>query len=231
MEASAQTQTLPGESRGGKIARRIAISVATAIALINVLGGIALVAVHLIVRDDDGYYSTGTETFETDAHAIAVKDIDLSGDRGGLDVDDLSAAIRIQIESEAGESAFVGIAAREDLESYLAGSAYTVVDDFGDGPPSYDQVDGSARPGLPASQDIWVAASQGSGRQTVEWEADAGQWAAVAMNSDAAKALEIEASSGVKVGWLHWVGIGLLVFGAGVGAATWLIASGTKRGR
>ncbi|HYH62733.1 MAG TPA: hypothetical protein VD766_12770 [Solirubrobacterales bacterium] len=229
MEASAQTQTLPGASRGGKVARRIAISIATAIALINVLGGIALIAVHLVVRDDDGYYSTGTEEFATDTRAIAVKDIDLSGQRGDLDIEDLSAAIRIQVESSTGEPAFVGIAPREDIDSYLAGSAYTVVDDFGNGPPSYDQVDGAGRPALPSSQDIWAASSQGAGQQSVEWEAEIGEWAAVAMNADAAKGLEVEASSGVKIGWLHWVGLGLIVFGAAIGGVTWLIARDTRR--
>ena len=229
METTANTQTLQSTSKGGRVARRIAISVATFIALINVLGGIALVTVHLVVRDDDGYYSIGSEEFVTDASAIAVDDIDLSGNRGSFDIEDLSADIRIEVESSASKPAFVGIAPRDDLDAYLADSAYTVVEDFGDGAPDYDQIRGSSRPAPPASLDIWVEQSRGSGTQAVEWEAEVGEWAAVAMNADGSSGLEIDASTGVGVGWLHWVGLGLIVFGMAVGVTTWVVAKGTGR--
>jgi hypothetical protein len=229
METTANTQTLPNASRGGGVGRRIAIAIATFIALVNILGGLALIAVHLVVRDEDGFYSIGTEEFATDAHAIAVDDIDLSGNRGSLDIEDVSTDIRIEVESSTDRRAFVGIAPRDDLDTYLRGSAYTVVEDFGDGAPTYDQVTGSARPAPPSSKDIWVAQSEGSGTQAVEWEAEVGEWAAVAMNADASNGLEVEAETGVGIGWLHWVGLGLIVFGAAVGATTWLIAKGTRR--
>jgi hypothetical protein len=74
-----------------------------------------------------------------------------------------------------------------------------------------------------------VAESEGSGLQAVDWDLEAGQWAAVAMNADAAKGLEVEASTGVGIGWLHWVGLGLVLFGALVGAVTWLLTSKTRR--
>jgi hypothetical protein len=47
----------------------------------------------------------------------------------------------------------------------------------------------------------------------LNWDADFGRWSAVVMNSDGSRGIEVQADAGVKIGWVIWVGIGLLIVG------------------
>ena len=214
-EQPAERPDPPSRSGGGagRVVGLVLGILAAIVGVVAFLGGLALIGLHLFERDDDGYYATETETLATDTRALAVDDLDFGGE-SGIDVGDLSATVRLEATSASPDPVFIGIASRTDADRYLNGAGHTVVTDFGlDGEPEYEEVNGTRALDPPAEEDIWVAQSQGDGTQRIEWEADAGRWAAVAMNADASPGLEIDAEAAIKVGWLHWVGIGLVLFG------------------
>jgi hypothetical protein len=225
--------TVPASpQRADKTGRGIAIGFTSLLGLFGVmltLGGAALIGVHAFARDDDGYYSTETEQLVSDGYAVSTAELDLAGDGNGFGVEDLGASLRVNATSNTNEPLFIGIASQDDAERYLAESNHSVVSDFGKGGADYDQVSGTDRPGQPASQDIWVASSEGTGEQRVQWEPDNGRWAVVAMNADASQGVDLEVDAGAKVSWLIWVGIGLSIIGLGIsGLAGFVISKLTR---
>jgi hypothetical protein len=219
--------------RSDKTGRNIGIGLTSMLGLFGVLitlGGAALIGVHAFARDDDGYYSTETEQLVSDGYAVSTAELDLAGDGDGFGVEDLGASLRVNATASTDEPLFIGIASQDDAERYLAGADHSVVTDFGHGGPEYDQVSGSDRLAAPASQDIWVASSEGTGEQRVQWEPDNGRWAAVAMNADASRGVDVDVDAGAKVSWLIWLGIGLAAFGLGIsGLAGFVISKLARR--
>ena len=65
----------------------------------------------------------------------------------------------------------------------------------------------------PREQDFWVAKSEGAGEQALTWDAEFGRWTVVVMNADAARGIDVEADTGVKLDWATWAGLGSLVVG------------------
>jgi hypothetical protein len=55
---------------------------------------------------------------------------------------------------------------------------------------------GHAVPAAPVSMTFWVAHVAGTGTQTLDWAAPAGNWVIVAMNRDAAAGLTVRADAG-----------------------------------
>jgi hypothetical protein len=220
---SSDTTTIqhPAPASGDRVGRGIGIGFTSLLGLFGVLltlGGAALIGVHAFARDSDGFYSTDTEQLASNGYAVTTADVDLNG------IDDLAATMRINATSGTGDPLFIGIASRADAERYLAGADHSVVTDYEDGAASYEQVSGSSRPARPAAQGIWVASSQGTGEQRVEWKADSGHWIAVAMNADASRGVDVDVDAGAKVSWLIWVGIGLAAIGLAItGLAAFVI--------
>jgi hypothetical protein len=179
--------------------------------------GTALVWAHTTQRDVDGFYTTSQERFETTSYAITSDEIDLGGgpsDERFLDLGDI-ATVRLQVESAAEKSIFVGIAQRDDVARFLSGVGYAEIDDVRFDPFAvdyrYQQGDGpETRPG---QADIWVASAEGPGRQTLEWELESGRWAVVVMNADASPGVSVNAAAGVKATWVLPLGVVLLVAG------------------
>ncbi len=219
--------------RSDKVSRGIGVGFTSLLGLFGVLltlGGVALIGVHGFARDDDGYYSTETEQLISDGYAVSTAELDLAGDGNGFGVEDLGASLRVNATSTNDEPVFIGIASQDDAERYLSGVDHSVVTDFGNGGPEYNELDGSKPSVRPGAQDIWVASSQGSGEQRVEWEPDNGRWAAVAMNADASRGVDIDVDAGARVSWLIWVGIGLTLIGLGIsGLAGFVISKLTRR--
>jgi hypothetical protein len=178
---------------------------------------------HLFVRGDDGYYSTGREALTTKSHALVVDDIDLGGDRAGVGVDDLGAKVRFKVDGSNASSIFVGIAPRDDAEAFLNGTSHAVVEDFNDGEAQVQEQPGNAPLERPATSDIWVASDEGTGARSVEWSPRPGRWAAVAMNADASPGVSVNASTGVRIAWLGWVALGFLATAAIAAAITRII--------
>jgi hypothetical protein len=65
---------------GGRIALIVAGSILALVSLGLLAGGGVLVWAHATQRDDDGYYSTRSERFESNGYAIRSDDLDIGTD-------------------------------------------------------------------------------------------------------------------------------------------------------
>lgn len=168
-------------------------------------------------RDDDGYYQTSTERFESPAYAIASEGIDLGGDVGGGDwlPFDIGTA-RIVATAAAGAEVFVGIAPTADVNAYLEGTSHDELDDVDSSPfeAHYRSHEGTAPPTPPGEQPFWAASAEGPGAQTATWDIQGGEWSVVLMNADGSPGVAVDASAGVKTGLLLAIGLGLAFAGA-----------------
>jgi hypothetical protein len=90
---------------------------------------------------------------------------------------------------------------------------------------TYQATSGAETPGGPESENFWAASATGPGEQTLEWEVAKGDWSAVVMNADASPGVQVRLSLGAKVGFIFWLGLGLLIAGvvllAGGGVMTY----------
>jgi hypothetical protein len=210
-----RTGTEPTGSRwtGGRVAGLVFASLAGLVGLALLLGGLALIAVHGFARDDDGFYTTDRELLETNSYAITTDRIDL--DTGVADdvPEDLLGTLRVNAESTGSEPIFLGIGPSADVRRYLAGVAHAEFVDVERGDPVLEEIPGRAPASTPGRETFWVAQSEGSGDQRVEWDAESGVWAVAVLNADASRGVAVDAEIGAKAGWLIWVGIGLTLLG------------------
>lgn len=216
---SVDTQPQPQPSRprsnwtAGRVIGMIVSSIAALVGGLMLLGGLALIAVHGLARDDDGYYTTDTERLRSDTYAIATDEIDLGADPAGPAPEDLLGTLRIRAEATDGESVFLGIGHTDEVERYLDGVSNARLTDFGGGGPGYDQRPGGAPDRRPGAERFWVAQSEGAGEQSVDWDVQTGVWSVALMNADAGRGIDADASVGIELSWLIWVAIGFAVVG------------------
>ncbi|MCU0267615.1 MAG: DUF4389 domain-containing protein [Acidimicrobiales bacterium] len=199
---------------------RIVLTVVGCVLLLPALGllagGGALVWGYGTQRDDDGFFTSDTEQFETTRYALTSEEIDLGTRRGGRDADlGGLATVRLEVEGQDEEPVFVGIGPRRDVERYLTGVSRAEVADVSVDPfrVRYRYVDGGAPASPPGEQDFWALRAEGAGRQTFEWDLERGDWTVVVMNADGSAGVGVAASAGVKLDWLLPLAIGLLVTG------------------
>jgi hypothetical protein len=221
------TQYTPARRRSGG---RIASIVVGAVAALLAIGFVAAGALLLwgdSRKDDQGYLSTSQDRYAASTYALASTNLDVDLDGAGwiMDRDDLGN-VRLAVESRAGEPVFVGIARTSDVSDYLSGTSYTSVTDVDYSPfhASYRDHDhsGDRRPALPADQSFWAASAHGSGKQTVAWDLEDGDWSIVVMNADGSRGIDTDISAGAKIPYmatLGWVSLG--------GALVLLITAGT----
>ena len=184
-------------------------------------------------KDSDGYLSTDTHQFEAGTRALATEnlDVDLDGGDWVLDTNDLGK-VRLQVESRDDKAVFVGIARTSDVENYLQGVSHSTLTDIETSPfeASYDNHGGDRRPAAPAHSQIWVASEQGSGKQTLNWEIEDGDYSVVVMNADGSAGVDADISTGANIPFLYEIGWGAVGSGSFVllmGIA--LIVIGTRR--
>ena len=134
-------------SSGGRTAGLIASSILGLFGLAILLGGLALIAVHAFARDDDGFYSTGSERLHSPAYALATDQLDFGASAGGVGIDDFNATVRVDATSADGRPLFIGIGPSTDVAGYLDGVAHSEIADFGDGSVDYVQHGGGRPPG------------------------------------------------------------------------------------
>ena len=213
-EQSIQPQPSVGtRRRGWSAGRTIGVVVGAIAALVGALmalGGAGVIAAHFTVRDDDGFYTSGDERLAADGYAITTENIDL-GNATDTAPDELLGRLRVTIQSQSESAGFAGIAPRAQVESYLEGVQHSVLTDIDE--PEYREVDGNARPGRPAAQAFWAAQAEGEGEQVLEWDIEGGNWSVVFLNADAKPGVDVDASVGIEIDWLIWVGVGLVVVG------------------
>src|SRR5215211_77226 len=152
-------------------AARIALLVTGALSTLMAVGLLAVGAVAL-VADAGGYFSTGSEQFTTDTHALVTDnlDVDLDGAESLLDDGALGTA-RLQVTPRDGEPVFVGVARTGDVTSYLRDVDHTTLTDLDFDPfeAEYSRVGGDRSPGSPAQERFWSASVHGGGQQTLTW--------------------------------------------------------------
>jgi hypothetical protein len=206
-------------------------SIGGLIGLALLAGGVALLAAHLFERDDDGFFTSDREQLESASYAITSEEIDLAADADDWAPEGLLGEVRVRVESA--KPVFVGIGPDADVARYLDGVAYDEVADFGEGGPRFNLHQGGRPRTPPRAQDFWVAEAEGSGEQSVTWDADFGRWAIVAMNADGARGLNLEADAGVKVGWAIWAGLVLFIVGLlmSAGAVVVIVLLGRRASR
>ncbi len=219
----------PPRHTGGRTA---AIAVASVLGVLSLASGVAG-AVALwgdSQRDDQGYFSTATHHYTASTSALTTEEIDVDADIPNwlAGDDDIYGDLRLRVAAGEGDPVFAGIARTADVERYLSDASHTEVTDIETDPFEADYADhvGAGRPAAPAGEDIWVASTQGSGQQTLDWEVRDGRWSVVVMNPDGSRGIDADVSAGVKIGILEplgWSLLGgatlLLLGAAGVGFA------------
>jgi hypothetical protein len=181
------------------------------IGLALLLGGIAILAGYAFGRDDDGYFTSDRRQVESATYAITSREIDLGVDESDWAPDEILGEVRIQVAGE--NPVFVGIGSVDDVDRYLGSVAHDELVDFDGDEPDLESHIGTAPQTPPGEQDFWVAESEGSGEQTLTWDAEFGRWTVVVMNADAARGVDVEADVGVKLDWVIWPGLGMFVLG------------------
>jgi hypothetical protein len=206
-------------------------SVGGLIGLALLLGGIAVIAAYAFGRDDDGYFTTDRERLNSATFAITTEDIDLGADELDWAPDGILGNVRVQVDSE--KPVFVGIGPDADVERYLGDVAHDELIGFDGDDPDLDLREGRALRAPPGEQRFWVAEAQGSGEQSLTWDAEFGRWTAVVMNADASQGIDVEADAGVKLGWAIWAGVGMFVVGLlmTAGAVIVILLIGRRAGR
>jgi hypothetical protein len=182
----------------------IVVGCLTLLAAGSALAGATAIAVaQAASTDDDGYFTATLDRVSSDGVAVATSDTWFDGDDFDdgetwvLDWVDLDVRLRVD-GAGAGDDVFVGIARTDDVEAYLDGNAYSLVEDIDARTPQYRQVTGSGSADAPTEQDFWVAAADGSGEQEITWNARGGRWTAIVMNADGSPDVSADVELGAR---------------------------------
>ena len=181
-----------------------------------VAGGFALWA-DQTQRDDDGYLTTPTETFQTVRYALTTEGLDINAEGPDWATDpDRFGRIKIEASSNDRRPLFVGIGPQGAVGSYLRGVAHDEVDDVNFDPFSADYSPSPGGPPRadPAAQGFWAARASGAADETLTWDVESGDWSVVVMNADASRGVDVDMAVGARLGFLLWLAVGLLIAGA-----------------
>ena len=235
--ATSSTDPTPGPNRPTPSTPRrhsaghVVAIVAGALALFpgfGMLAGGTAAAIAQGVATDDGYFTFTPDRVASDGVAVVTDDAWLDADDGGPWVLDwLDVDVRLRADGAGStDDVFVGIARTADVEAYLDGTAYSVVEEIDGRDIRYRQEPGDSSVvtslDAPEDLDIWVASARGTGEQELEWEARGGRWTVVVMNGDGTPDLSADVEVGVRSDAVTPIAVTLMVFGgltvlAGIG--------------
>jgi hypothetical protein len=213
----------------GRIALLVAGGLLALVSLGLLAGGGTLLWAHTTQRDDDGFYSTRFERFESDGYAIRSDDLDLSTDGPDWLFDEgRLGTIRLNAASgNPDKELLIGIGPKNVVETYLRGVEHDVVVDVTVDPfeVEYRPQPGSRPLPTPGTQEFWATVAN----RRLEWEVMEGDWVAVVMNADGSRGVVADVSVAAKSDLILWVAIGLLAAGLLLGAlATLPIVRGSR---
>ena len=205
------------------------------IALGLTAGGAALLYAYTTERDDDGYAMTRHEELATPLYALVSEKLDIDADTPTWLLDQ-AGEVRISVRPES-KQAFVGIGPIAEIDRYLGDLPHTRVVDLDFDPFRWEteQVGvavepSTAPPAPPDQQDFWAASATGSDQVMVDWDVESGEWAAVVMNADASRNVDVSIAGGAKAPILLPLGIGLVLVGLLLGvSAVLMIRFGLRR--
>jgi Domain of unknown function (DUF4389) len=205
----------PSRWTAGRVVLVVLGSLAALLGAALLAGGGALLWADRAERDDDGFLSTPTERFSSSSYAIVSEPIDLVEAEADADWlwEDVLGDVRVRA---SGRDLFVGVGRTSDVERYLRGVEYDRVTDVDYDPFSaeYEREAGGEPSGPPGDQDFWAETASGSGKQTLTWNPESGNWSFVVMNADASREVAADVDVAAEASWLVWLAIGLLVAGA-----------------
>ena len=210
----------------GRIALLV-VGIVAAIASLALLAGGGFLLWATTQRDEDGFYNTRSEPFQSDGYAIRSEDLDLGTDGPDWLFEEGHLGT-IRVVADGNKRLFLGIGPKADVERYLQAVEYDVVTDVDVDPfrVTYRAESGSREPAPPESQPFWAA----TGENRLVWKVAEGDWAAVVMNADGSRSVGADISVGAKTDLPLWAG--LIILGLGVlfgAAAVALILFGARR--
>jgi len=207
----------------GKVALLVFGIIFLLVAVGLMFAGGTLIWVDQALKDDEGFITTDDIDLEPGTpgtqvtHAIITRpaDIDLE-EKWVWGVIDL-ATIKVEVKNNnSSKQVFIGIAKESDVEDYLNSVSYNEITEFRIHPYRvyYEYHAGSSEPEeAPTDQEFWEVSSSGAGTRSLEWELESGTWVLVLMNADGSAGIDLSGSIGIKVPWIIWLGIGLLIGG------------------
>jgi hypothetical protein len=212
----------------GRAGRAVGGAVLATLGVAALAGGGALVGVHATQRDGDGFYAADPAELSTPANALVSDDLDVDLDGATWLLDDGRLAdLRLSATASRDGPVFVGIGPRDEVDAYLRGVPRASAD-FGDGGAGALTA-GARTPAPPAAQGFWERAASGSGRQTIVWPMESGDWSAVVMNADGAAGVRVETQVAARTDLALWLGIVVLAAGGALAATgTALIVSARR---
>ena len=178
-------------------------------------------------QDEDGYFTTATERFTTDAFAITTDTVDLEGEGPGeWWADREIATLRVHVDESSTSPVFVGVGPSDAVEAYLEDVPHDEVSDIDFEPfvVEYrrENVDGAGAPAPPADETFWVATATTTeaGSPTLTWALEPGAWMVVVMNTDGGPGVGADVGVGITIEYLVPIALGL------AGAGLVLLAAG-----
>jgi len=166
-------------------------------------------------RDSGGYVSTDPERFSSPGYALRSEPGGLRLEGPAWVMDRMLGEIRITGTSRTDAPLFIGIAADEDVATYLRNVNHTVVSHLGGAPfePAYREQPGDASIRPPGDDRFWVAEASGTGTQSVRWQPRTGDWTVVVLNADGSRAVQADLTVGVSLPSLDGLAFSLIGLG------------------
>ena len=223
----------PPTTRGGWTGGRVTGVVLGAVGLLAglglVSGGVVVLALDGPVRDDSGFVLTERVEVTTPTAALTSRlHLPVEGPDWFYGPEQLGT-VRVDVRPDGEAPVFVGIAARDDLSTFLRGAAHDEVSSF-DPDPQYARSSGQET-GVVAPQGLpwWVASAQGSGDVGLTWQAQEGDWAVVLVNADGSLGVTADVRVGATLPHLDEIGAGLLAAGLVVLIGSGLVVGAAVR--
>ena len=200
--------------RAGRIVMVIVAALATIVGFGALAAGSALIVVHATQRDGAGFYTSPTTQLQTATHAVMTR-VDLGGPGGPWQLERPLGTVRVDATGTGPGPVFIGIGPAEEVERWLAGSAYERVTrvDYRPFEVESELVQGTdGTLAEPARQAFWAASAAGVGRQSLTWPSERGQWALVVSNADGRPRVQVDVTVAAATDALLPIGlvIGLL---------------------
>ena len=201
------------------------------IALLVLLAGLAATAIHLTQRDSSGYYTSSLLQIESAGYAVYASGLEIDTAAGADVAQDVLGDVRVRAQAAEG-AVFVGVARQADLDRYLGDSPRSKVKEVNGGDVTYrPRGGGTSRPAPPTEQTFWRAKATGPGVQTMNWEAEEGNFAIVVMNADGSRPVRAAVTAGARAPIVLYIGIGLLVIALILGAVGFAMIRSDSRSR
>jgi hypothetical protein len=182
-------------------------------------------------RDATGYFVTHTHHYQTSSYALSTESLNVGSVTGALE----TSLLRLRITTTSKDAAkplFIGIARTEDVAGYLARVQHDELRDIKFDPfkVDYRRIGTGAPRALPSTQRFWQTRASGTGRQTISWPVEKGQWSAVVMNADGSRNVSVDAQLAARLSGAWWFVAAFIALGAlSLAGGIALLRSGARK--